>query len=99
MGFAYLTNVPLEQAKKEYLARLRENGFAGKTEIVPVQQSYGRMTARAVYASINAPHYAASAMDGVAIHSADGLGATETTPVCRVNSTSFVQRFLIGRTE
>ena len=45
MGFEYLTNVPLEQARKEYLARLRENGFAGKTEIVPVQQSYRRMTA------------------------------------------------------
>ena len=70
MGFAYLTNVPLEQARKEYLARLRENGFAAKTEILPVQQSYGRMTARAVYANINAPHYAASAMDGVAIHAA-----------------------------
>ena len=80
MGFEYLTNVPLEQARKEYLARLRENGFAGKTEIVPVQQSYGRMTAKAVYASINAPHYAASAMDGVAIHALDSFGATETTP-------------------
>ena len=80
MGFAYLTNVPLEQARKDYLARLRENGFAAKTEILPVQQSYGRMTARAVYANINAPHYAASAMDGVAIHAADSFGATETTP-------------------
>lgn len=81
MGFAYLTNVPLEQAKKEYLARLRESGFTGKTEILPVQQSYGRVTAKAVYANINAPHYAASAMDGVAIHAVDSFGATETTPV------------------
>ena len=81
MGFEYLTNVPLEQAKKEYLARLRESGFTGKTEILPVQQSYGRVTAKAVYANINAPHYAASAMDGVAIHAVDSFGATETTPV------------------
>ena len=81
MGFEYLTNVPLEQAKKDYLSRLRQNGFAKKTEIIPVQRSYGRMTAKAVYANINAPHYAASAMDGVAIHAVDSFGATETTPV------------------
>lgn len=81
MSFEYLTNVPLEQAKKDYLAKLRENGFAGETETIPVQKAYGRMTAKAVYARINAPHYAASAMDGVAIHAKDSFGATETTPV------------------
>ncbi len=81
MSFEYLTNVPLEQAKKDYLVKLRHNGFAGKTEIIPVQRAYGRMTAKAVYANINAPHYAASAMDGVAIHASDSFGATETTPV------------------
>ncbi len=81
MSFEYLTNVPLERAKKDYLARLRENGFAGETETIPVQKAYGRMTAKAVYARINAPHYAASAMDGVAIHAKDSFGATETTPV------------------
>lgn len=81
MGFEYLTNVPLEQAKKEYLALLLHNGFAGQTETVTVQEAYGRMTARAVYANINAPHYAASAMDGVAMQAKDSFGATETTPV------------------
>ena len=81
MGFEYLTNVPLDQAKKEYLAFLKERGFAGQTETIPVQEAYGRMTARAVYARINAPHYAASAMDGVALHARDSFGATETTPV------------------
>ncbi len=81
MGFEYLTNVPLEQAKKEYLAFLRERGFAGQTETVPVQEAFGRTTSRAVYANINAPHYAASAMDGVALRAKDSFGATETTPV------------------
>ena len=81
MAFEYLTNVPLDQAKKDYLNKLRENGFAGKTETILVSDAYGRITAKAVYARINAPHYAASAMDGVALHAKDSFGATETTPV------------------
>ena len=81
MGFEYLTNVPLEQARNEYLALLQSNGFAPKTEVIPVFESCGRVTARAVYAHICAPHYAASAMDGVAVNAKDTFGATETTPV------------------
>ncbi|MBR4473932.1 MAG: molybdopterin biosynthesis protein [Oscillospiraceae bacterium] len=81
MSFAYLTNVPLEQARSEYLWKLKENGFSTQFETVPVQKSYGRITSRAVYASINAPHYAASAMDGIALTARDSFGATETTPV------------------
>lgn len=64
MGFEYLTNIPLEQAKKDYLRKLRENGFGTHLETVPVQKSYGRVTSRAVYARINVPHYAAGAMGG-----------------------------------
>ena len=81
MGFEYLTNVPLEQAKKEYLLTLQDKGFGTQFETVSVQESYGRITSRAVYARINAPHYAASAMDGVALRARDSFGATETTPV------------------
>lgn len=81
MGFEYLTNVPLKQAQEDYLNLLIEQGFEGKTEIVPVQQACGRVTAKAVYAAICAPHYAASAMDGVALKARDSFGATETTPV------------------
>ena len=81
MGFEYLTNVPLEQAREDYIALLQQNGFAGQTETIPVQEAYGRMTAKAVYAKINAPHYAASAMDGVALRARDSFGATETTPI------------------
>lgn len=81
MGFNYLTNVPLEQAKKDYRELLLNNGFAGQPETVTVQEACGRITAEAVYANINAPHYAASAMDGVALRAKDSFGATETTPV------------------
>ena len=81
MAFTYLTNVPLEQAQKDYLRTLAEQGFAARTERIRVQDSFGRVTARAVYAHINAPHYACSAMDGIALYARDSFGATETTPV------------------
>lgn len=81
MPFTYLTNIPLEQARTDYLRFLKDNGFASHTEIIPVQKACGRFTAKAVYAGINAPHYAASAMDGAAVFARDTFGATETTPV------------------
>lgn len=81
MGFEYLTNVPLRQAQDDYLKLLTENGFASRKEMIPVQQACGRVTAKPVYAGICAPHYAASAMDGVAVNAKDTFGATETTPV------------------
>ena len=81
MGFSYLNNVPLQKAREDYLACLAASGFVSRTETIPVQNACGRITARAVYAAISAPHYAASAMDGVAVHARDTFGATETTPV------------------
>lgn len=86
MGFEYLTNVPLEQAKREYLALVKKNGFAAKTERIPVQKAFGRRTATAVYACISAPHYAASAMDGIAVNAKDSFGATETTPITLIEA-------------
>ena len=81
MAFTYLTNVPLEQAKQGYLRTLVEHGFAARTERIRVQDAFGRVTASAVYARINAPHYACSAMDGIAMYARDSFGATDTTPV------------------
>lgn len=81
MGFEYLTNVPLEQARREYLELLEHQGFEPQTQVIPVCESCGRVTAEAVYAHICAPHYTASAMDGVAVCARDTFGATETTPV------------------
>ena len=81
MGFEYLTNIPLDKARADYLALLENHGFGPKTEVIPVWDACGRVTAKAVYAHICAPHYAASAMDGVAVNAKDTFGATETTPV------------------
>lgn len=81
MGFEFLTNVPLEQARADYIEMLIDNGFGAASERISVQEAYGRITAGAVYASICSPHYAASAMDGIAVFSKDTFGATETTPI------------------
>jgi len=81
MGFEYLTNVPLEKARADYLNLLEGYGFGPQTEVIPVWDACGRVTAGAVYAHICAPHYAASAMDGVAVAARDTFGATETTPI------------------
>ena len=81
MAFQYLTNVPLEQAREEFRACLRAQGFGPGAETVPVQDACGRVTAGPVYARICAPHYPASAMDGIALAASATFGATETTPV------------------
>ena len=81
MGFEFLTNVPLAAAREDYVAMLQANGFGHQTEVIPVYEACGRVTAQAVYAHICAPHYAASAMDGIAVNARDTFGATETTPI------------------
>lgn len=81
MAFQYLTNIPLEEAKNEYSIYLKSNGFTSRFETIPVTHACGRITAEPVYAVICAPHYAASAMDGVAVSARDTFGAGETTPV------------------
>ena len=81
MAFQYLNNLPLDQAREDYLALLLERGLTPKTERVAVADACGRVTAQAVYAHICAPHYPACAMDGIAVTAADTFGASETTPV------------------
>ena len=89
MGFEYLTNIPLAKAREDYLDLLKSHGFGPQTEVIPVWDACGRVTAHAVYAHICAPHYAASAMDGVAVSARDTFGATETTPIT-LNQDQFI---------
>lgn len=79
--FKYLKNVPLDRAQQDYMETLMQNGMGLKTETIPVQEAAGRITAAPVYARICAPHYNASAMDGIALDAKLTFGASETTPV------------------
>lgn len=73
----YLHNTPVAEARKLFLGR----GWGlTQEEILPVAAAVGRVTARAVFAKISSPHYHAAAMDGVAVHAKDTVGASETFP-------------------
>jgi len=72
---------PLQTAMDIYTKKLFECGFRLQAESILVSQSAGRVTAEPVYANICAPHYNASAMDGIATLAAYTKGANEDTPV------------------
>ncbi|MCL2821320.1 MAG: molybdopterin biosynthesis protein [Oscillospiraceae bacterium] len=81
MSFKYLTNIDLDTAREDYLAVLIEKGLVSGKETIAVTEAAGRVTKEAVYAKICAPHYNASAMDGIAVSARDTFGASETTPI------------------
>ena len=81
MSFEYLNNVELEEAVGRFLSTLKERGAKSRTELVPVGEALGRITAGPLYAAISAPHYHACAMDGIAVAASVTFGATATTPV------------------
>ena len=79
----YLQDIPLREAADHYNAALRNADALAlsEPERVPVQDALGRITAEPVWAGRSVPHYDASAMDGVAVRSADTVGASETSPI------------------
>ena len=79
----YLQDIPLDEASARYAAALDQSRALAPTdsEKIPVQDALSRITAEPVWASRSVPHYDASAMDGIAVRSADTVGASETRPL------------------
>ena len=79
----YLQDIPLDEASARYAAALDQSRALSPTdsERIPIQNALGRITAEPVWASRSVPHYDASAMDGIAVRSADTVGASETRPL------------------
>ena len=79
----YLQDIPLHEATARYTAALAQADALTppKPERIPIQDALGRITAEPVWAARSVPHYDASAMDGVAVRSADTVGASETSPL------------------
>ncbi|MGE5390142.1 MAG: molybdopterin biosynthesis protein, partial [Deltaproteobacteria bacterium] len=78
----YIENRPLEEATRIFFDALEAcDYFSPESESLPVRNSLGRVTSRAVYSRRSSPHYVASAMDGIAVKSADTAGANEQHPV------------------
>jgi putative molybdopterin biosynthesis protein len=55
---------------------------------LPLDQAVGRVTAEPVWARTSSPPFDAAAMDGIAVHSSDTVGASETSPV-RLDGSAF----------
>jgi len=62
------------------LARLDRKSFP-QSEIVPVTEARGRVTAVPVYARLSSPHFHTAAMDGFALVAESTFGAGPDTPV------------------
>ena len=79
----YLQDIPLNEASVRYTNALSQaNALTPpKPERIPIQDALGRITAEPIWAARSVPHYDASAMDGVAVRSADTVGASETSPL------------------
>ncbi len=79
----YLQDIPLDEALQKYRRAMDDAGAMERTdaESVPVQDALGRITALPVWARRSSPHYDAAAMDGVAVRSADTVGASEVSPL------------------
>ena len=79
----YLQDIPLHEATARYTEALSQADALtpSETERIPIQDALGRITAEPVWAARSVPHYDASAMDGVAVRSADTVGASETSPL------------------
>ncbi|TAJ43461.1 molybdopterin biosynthesis protein [Methanofollis fontis] len=89
----YLDLISLERA----LGILREEfgGATGRTVQVPLGEAAGRITAAPIFARFSVPAIHISAMDGIAVRSAETKGASETRPVTitdavRVNTGNIV---------
>jgi len=76
----YLKNTPLQEALLAYLP-VFDSQITPAAKQVPVTQAAGRITAEAIYARLNVPHYLACAMDGIAVLASDTFGASDLDPV------------------
>ncbi|MEG2007348.1 MAG: molybdopterin biosynthesis protein [Oscillospiraceae bacterium] len=89
MAFKFLSNIPLGEARASYMSALLENGMAPQTEMLPVSEAVGRITAAPIYALRCSPHYHACAMDGIALSARVTFGACESSPL-RLNSGQYI---------
>ena len=81
MAFKYLSNIPLAEARSQFLSTLRSKNIRSETETIKTINANHRIAAEAVYAQISAPHYNSCAMDGIALDASLTFGATDTRPV------------------
>jgi putative molybdopterin biosynthesis protein len=79
----FVSDVPAAEATAAWDAARAADGCPARVDpvVVPVGEAVGRVTAAPVWALRSSPAFDASAMDGIAVRSADTVGAAETAPV------------------
>jgi putative molybdopterin biosynthesis protein len=79
----FIHDRPAAEALAAWAEACAAAGCPERVEAVrlPLDQAVGRVTAEPVWARSSSPPFDAAAMDGVAVHSSDTRGASETTPV------------------
>ncbi|MBT9153093.1 MAG: Molybdopterin molybdenumtransferase [Firmicutes bacterium] len=77
----FLHSIAKDDALRLWLAAF--SGREAATEVLPVSRTLERITATPVVARESSPHYAASAMDGIAVEAKDTIGAAPGRP-CRL---------------
>lgn len=75
----YLNKMSLKAAQDKFFAVFSARVMPG--EEIRINHARGRITAQSVFAQRSAPHYAASAMDGIAVQADDTALASERNPV------------------
>jgi molybdopterin molybdotransferase/putative molybdopterin biosynthesis protein len=79
----FLHDVPLARAQSAWRECCAAAGCPRRLETVGValERAIGRVTAEPIWARRSSPPFDSAAMDGIAVRSAQTVGATESTPV------------------
>ncbi|MEF9839628.1 MAG: molybdopterin biosynthesis protein [Lachnospiraceae bacterium] len=85
----YLKTTPVEKATDIYLHAMEKELVSCKEQI-PVEQSLGRITSDAVYASCCSPLFNAAAMDGIGVVAKQTKGASDINPMTLKREIDFV---------
>ncbi|WP_404330515.1 molybdopterin biosynthesis protein [Mesobacillus maritimus] len=83
----YLEDKPRAEALREILDYA---SLSPETELIPISDALGRITAEPIFANVSMPHYHASAMDGVAVNAEETYEAHEQRPLHLKRGEQFV---------
>lgn len=80
---SYLSDIPLQEARKSWEASLLEAKLRGllEEEVIPIEYALNRVTSQPIWARHSSPHYTAAAMDGFALNSKTVEKANDKNPV------------------
>lgn len=79
----FLHDIPLAQAQQAWRRCCEAAGCPSRVSsaFVGLERAIGRVTAEPIWATRSSPPFDAAAMDGIAVRSADTVGASESTPL------------------